>query len=100
MLPILIGAGALLAITKTRPSTVLRMGEDMATLVGRSTIRGPKRFAHAVRIEYNARQLARHARIVEQHDAALAKMTKAQRIAHDRDVEAITSRAIELRTKR
>jgi hypothetical protein len=99
MVPIIVGVGVIgiAAIAKARPSTLFRVLEDSVVGAGKAVARGARSATHGVRIEYNARQLARVAKRVEKHEAELSGMSNAQRAAHDRDVEAIVSRAKEIR---
>ncbi len=99
MVPIIVGVGVIgiAAIAKARPSTLFRVLEDSVVGAGKAVARGARSATHGVRIEYNARQLARVTKRIEAHDAELSKMSKAQLAAHERDVKAITLRALEIR---
>ena len=102
MLPIIIGGIGigLLAAAKGRPSTLFRLVEDGVVGAGRGIARRTTRLTHDVKIEMAARQLASAQRRVAEEDARLAKMSRAQKVQHARDVESIVRRASELRTKR
>lgn len=99
MLPIIIGAGAAIALVaaKGRPSTLFRLVEDGVVGSAKGIARGAKRFKRSVKIEYSARQLAAMRAAVERADAQYAAMSVAERREFDKDVAAIQCRAEDLR---
>ena len=102
MLPIIIGGGVLatMLLTRSRLSTLVRITEDAAGSAVQGAARGASKFKRGVKIEMAARQLASAQRRVAEEDARLAKMSRAQKVQHARDVQSIVRRASELRTKR
>lgn len=80
-----------------RISTIIRIAED-TVVSGATAVKNRARAgAHAVGVEYRARQVAAAARAVEKQEALLANMTAAQRRAHNAEVREINRRAAELR---
>lgn len=87
-------------LNKLRPSRLVGLVEDTVAIAGSRVARGAKSFAHGVRIEYKARQLAAGITDVQAHARKVARMSPAQRDALMRDQVEIADRACELAAKR
>lgn len=99
MVPVIVGGVALIALVaaKGRPSTLFRVVEDGAVGATKGVVRGTKSFGRSVRIEVEARQLARAAKRVAAQDVAISKMSTVERAQHAEDTAHILRRAAELR---
>jgi hypothetical protein len=87
-------------LNKLRPSRLVGLVEDTVAIAGSRVAQGAKSFAHGVRIEYKARQLAAGISDVQAHARKVAGMNQRQRDELMRDQVAIADRACELASKR
>lgn len=76
-----------------RPSTILRLAEDTLINVGEATAQSAKNFAHRVRCEYRAREIAREHRRILKMQSRLSSMT-AQEVIQFRDDQIMISRRV------
>jgi hypothetical protein len=87
-------------LNKLRPSRLVGLVEDTVAIAGSRVAQGAKSFAHGVRIEYKARQLASGIMDVQAQARKVLKMNQSQRDAMMRDQVEIADRASELAAKR
>lgn len=87
-------------LNKLRPSRLVGLIEDTVAIAGSRVARGAKNFAHGVRIEFKARQMAAGLMDVEAHARKVARLNARQREALQQDQIAIAERACELAGKR
>lgn len=79
-----------------RPSTILRLAEDTVINASEATAHSAKRFAHRVRCEYRAREIAREHRRILKMQSRLNSMTAQEVIQFRDDQIAISRRVAEL----
>lgn len=82
-----------------RPSTYLRMGEDLVVGSVAAVNKVRRAFSRAYGIEYRARVLAEAKDKLADYDARIAAMSPAERRAHARDIKAVELRVKQLRAK-
>lgn len=83
-----------------RPSTLLRVVEDGVITAGSSIARRTKSVAHAVSIEYQARQLDAYMRHIARTAQRYEQMTPEERYMYADDMATIEARAAELAARR
>jgi hypothetical protein len=79
-----------------RPSTILRLAEDTVIKASEATAHSAKHFAHSVKCEYRAREIAREHRRILKMQSRLSSMTAQQVIEFHNDQIAIARRVAEL----
>lgn len=96
MIPLIVGAAIGCIITKTRPSTVVRLGEDAVVFVGRKA----SGLVRSTKLEYKARMYAKATEAIHKADQHFENMSAAQRKQATKDEAAILARAAELVAER
>ena len=92
--------GVACAITKVRPSTLIRVAEDGVVNLAQGAKRKVRSAKNKVSVEYNARMIDKLQRRVEADMSAIAEMTVEQRREVEKQQAAVFARANELRAKR
>ena len=89
-----------MARTKTRPSDIVRKGEDGVVAIARGTKNKARSTTRAVKREYAARKIASAQKVLAKQEEQISKMTRAQLRALHADQRAIMQRVDELLAER